>query len=217
MMKEFQRDHVKNLPDVYRKDKDSNNFKILEVERFAVNELRQTLSEIEFILDFNNARGKTLDMWGKRLGQARGVATDEKYLLMIKARIARNISSGSYPDIINAVCLTLDCDPSEVVIVEDTEPCTVKIVALPLETVNRAGLSTSQLIAIVKSLLPSGVKLSTFTFDGTFELAHSYEDMTVDGSTKGLTDTYENMENPDAIGGYLGVTNSDERDEVLPI
>lgn len=216
-MKEFQNEHVKNLPDVYRKDKDSNNYKILEIERFAVNQLRQTLSEIENILDFNNARGKTLDNWGKRLGQARGVATDEKYLLMIKARVARDLSIGSYPDIVNAICLTLNCEPSEVVIVEDAEPCAVKIVTLPLETVNSAGLSSSQLVAIVQSLLPAGVKLSSFTFDGTFELAHSYEDMTVDGEKKGLTDTYEDMRDPDAIGGYVGVTNSDANDELLPI
>lgn len=216
-MKEFQTEHAKNLPDVYRKDKDSNNYKILEIERYAVNKLRDTLAEIENILDFNNARGKTLDLWGQRLGQVRGMATDEKYLLMIKAKIARNLSSGSYPDIINAICLTLECEPSEVVIVEDTEPCTVKVVTLPLETINRAGFSTSQIVAIIQSLLPSGVKLSTFTFDGTFELAHSYEDMKTDGETKGLTDSYENIKNPDAIGGYLGATNSDESDEVLPI
>lgn len=248
MLTDFNANLVKNLPDSYKKTVDSNNFKILEIERITCNDLRKHLwgfyscekcgdtipfgeqicpicgakgvkvnSGVYDILDINNATGKTLDMYGKRVGQARGLADDEKYLLMIKAKIMRNLSNGSYPSIINALCMTFDCEPSKVLLVDGDEPCTVMVEILPLEVINKAGLTTSQTVSIIKSLLPIGVKLQTFLFEGTFELATSYEDMKVDGNIKGLTDTYENMKNPDAIGGYLGVTAGDEADTTLPI
>ena len=227
MQAEFNTNLVKNLPDAYRKTTDSNNFKILEIERIACDDLRSGLRQIynthaeneadEGILNIDNARGKTLDLYGDRVRQARGVATDSQYLLMIKAKIMRNISNGSYPSILNAMCGTFSCDPSQVLITDGEQPCTVKIVSLPLAAINNAGLSTSQTLAIVKSMLPVGISIETFMFGGTFELAFSYEDMKVDGETKGLTDTYENLKNRDAIGGYLGVTVGDENEEILPI
>ena len=218
---------VKNLPDAYKKTSDSNNFKILEVERLACEDLRKGLRQIfnihaekpedEGILNIDNAKGKTLDLYGERVGQARGLATDSKYLMMIKAKIMRNIINGSYQAVVNALCATLNCEPSEVLITEDDEPCTVTLAAIPLTTIIEAGFTTSQIVAIVKAMLPVGVRLNSFLFEGTFELAKSYDDMKVDGDTKGLTDTYENMKNLDAIGGYLGVTQGDENDIILPI
>ena len=71
------------------------------------------------------------------------------------------------------------------------------------------------ILSSLSSSLPSGD--NALTFKRTFELASSYEDMKTDGETKGLTDTYENMKKPDAIGGTLGVTAGDESEELLPI
>ena len=227
MQAEFNKNLVKNLPDAYKKTPDSNNFKILEIERVVCEDLRACLRQIfnfyaetedqEGILNINNATGKTLDLYGERVGQARGLASDEKYILMIKAKIMRNISNGSYPSILTALCNTFSCDPSQIFFTDGEEPFTVNMAALPLEVINNAGLSSSQTVAIIKSLLPVGISLSSFLFDGTFELATSYDDMTIDGETKGLTDTYENMKNMDAIGGYLGVAAGDEADTLLPI
>lgn len=209
-------EHVKNLPDVYKKTADSNNKKILEIESIECNKLRETLQEIDNILDLNNATGKTLDLYGERVGQARGLADDGKYLLMIKAKIMRNLSNGSHESIVNAICATLNCEPSQVVLIED-DTGTVKLMSLPLETIAKSGLTTSQFISILKSMLPIGVPLSYFNLEGTFALAETEEDMEVDGNTEGLTDTEENMKIETSIGGYLGTGTGDENDDTLPI
>ena len=83
--------HAKNLPDAYRKDKDSNNYKILEVERDAVSQLNAMLNQIYEITDLENATGKTLDLYGEKIGQDRGKATDEQYRVLIRAKAVRNL------------------------------------------------------------------------------------------------------------------------------
>ena len=45
-MKFFDDDLVKNLPDAYRKDSESNNYKILQIEKYSMDEFRKTLNEI---------------------------------------------------------------------------------------------------------------------------------------------------------------------------
>ena len=85
-----------NLPDVFCKSKESNNFKLLELERLTLEEYRKTLQELFDMIKLENATGKTLDLYGETVGQARGRATDEQYILMIKAKLMQNLSNGSY-------------------------------------------------------------------------------------------------------------------------
>lgn len=229
MQAEFNTNLVKNLSDAYKKSKDSNNYKILEIERVACDDLRSVLRQIynahaeteadEGIINLNNARGKTLDLYGNRVGQARGQATDSQYLLMIKAKIMRNISNGSYPSIVAAMCMTFACEPSQVLITDGEKPCTVKIVSLPLGAINNAGLSTSQTLAIVKSMLPAGVTVSDFQFDGTFEFGEAETDY---DETKGFSEGVLNEDGTMSaengnLGGYLGAIQGDEQDTLLPI
>ena len=208
MQAEFNKNLVKNLPDAYRKTPDSNNFKILEVERIACNDLRETLHSINDILDINNARGKTLDLYGARVGQPRGLANDAKYLLMIKAKIMRNLSYGTYASVVNALGATFDCDPSLIIIEDGEEPFTARIVAIPLGAIIQAGLTTTQAYAIVKSLLPIGIKLTSFVFEGTFEFGAGEDDF---DDAKGFAN------NEGTIGGYFGTTFTNDSDEILPI
>lgn len=210
MQAEFNENLVKNLPDAFKKTTDSNNYKILEIEKRTLADIRADLQEIDNILDINNARGKTLDLYGERVGQVRGVADDDKYILMIKAKIMRNLSNGSYPSIVNAICETFSCEPSQVYITDGDEPFTVNVVTLPLEVINKAGLSTTQTLAIIKSMLPVGVSLQSFLFDGTFEFSANEDDY---DEEKGFAIS----ESDQSIGGYLGATQGDETDIILPI
>lgn len=208
MQAEYNENLVKNLPDAYKKTTDSNNFKILEVERLALADIRTSLQEVNNILDINNAKGKTLDLYGERVGQVRGLADDDKYLLMIKAKLMRNLSNGSYPSIVAALCETFDCEPSQVIILDGDDPFTVNVTALPLSVINEAGLTTSQTVAILKSMLPVGMTLTSFLFDGTFEFGANDSDY---DETKGFAD------DNGTIGGYFGATSSDISDNTLPI
>lgn len=217
-MKEFDFvNQVNNLPDCYAKGTESNNYKILQIENIAVNGLEADIEAVERSLDIDQATGVTLDLYGEMVNQPRGAATDAQYRLLIKSKIMQNVSTGDYKSVVRAICGMFSCEPSEVLIVEGENPCTVVIELLPLEVINSAGLTATQATAMIARLLPVGVNIESFLYEGTFELAFSYADMQVDGATKGLTDTYENMKNPDAIGGYLGITNGDENEVVLPI
>lgn len=209
MQAEFNSNLVKNLPDAFKKTTDSNNFKILEIERIACNDLRDRLRDISDILDINNATGKSLDMYGERVGQPRGLATDDKYILMIKSKIMRNISVGTYPSVVNAICETFNCEPSQVLITENEEACTITVAALPLAIINAAGLTTSQTVAMIKAMLPVGISVKTFMFEGTFEFSDSENDY---DEEKGFC-----VVEGGTVGGYLGVTNADINEELLPI
>lgn len=207
-MKQFQEEHVNNLPDAYRKDADSNNYKILQIEKVAVSDLKAVLENIKEILDINNAYGKTLDMYGERVGQGRGVASDEQYLLLIKSKIIQNLSNGTRQNVVKGLCYTLNCKPSQIVIT-DGEDCSVNVLSIPLETITKAEMTTSQVLALIKRMLPAGVKLESFLFEGTFEFSDAEDDY---DEEKGFCDIEGGT-----LGGYLGVTSGDTTDTVLPI
>lgn len=205
----FDKEYVKNLPDSYNKLKSSNNYKILNLNKLLIDDFYKDIQTVFDMVDINKATGKTLNLYGDMVNQARGAATDQQYLYLIRAKIASNLAGGSYQDITNAICITFDCEPSQIYIVEAQNPCTVDIIVLPLSVIIHAGFTTSQTLTLIKSLLPVGVTLETFLFEGTFELA----------STEGITDidkgfsSYEGSEN----GGHLGITGTGENDPILPI
>lgn len=217
MKKPFQDIHVLNLPDAFRKDKNSNNYKLLEIEKLSADELRKNLNAVDEILDFEKATGKTLDYYGERVGQPRGSATDAQYLMMIKGKIMLNRVNGSYGSISEALCFMLDCKPDEINIEDDSDPRTVNVNKVPLNTIVKSGMSVNQMLALVQRLLPVNVILKQFLFDGTFEFSGGYDDTAVDGATKGFTGEYGKTMHDDAIGGYLGAANSSDNEAVLPI
>lgn len=196
-MSEFITDnYAMNMPDCYCKTTESNNFKLLELERLTTEKYRETLQDLFNILDLDNARGKTLDMYGDMVGQARGSATDEQYILMIKAKLMRNLSNGSYPSVLNALCVTFNCNPSEICITEGDEPCTIESVALPLDIIIKSNMSTYDTIYLIKQLLPVGIELKSYFFDGTFtfsDIENEYNE----------EEGFGDVEDSD-IGGYFG-------------
>ena len=211
MIPEFNSEnHVKNLPDAYKKTNDSNNYKILEIERSTLNDLRDVLNGIDSILNLDEASGKTLDLYGERVGQLRGIATDDQYRLMIRAKIARNLSNGSYPSILNALAITFNCDPSEISIVEsENESCKVTIERLPLSVIIRAGFTASQTLQIVKAILPVTVLIDSYLFEGTFTFSDAENEYDEEA---GFCDVEDGT-----IGGFLGITPGDMADSILPI
>lgn len=204
--------YVKNLPDCYKKNSDSNNYKILNIERLPIVKLKNDSQEVYNSLDIQQAKGKTLDLYGDMAGQARGVATDEQYILMILSKMMRNLSTGDYASVIKAIYTTFSCDPAEVLIIEKDDPATVELVVLPLRVINRAGLTTRQTVELIKHLMPAGVKLESFLFEGTFEFCETEDEMSIDGDTKGFCDIEGGT-----LGGYLGITYGEDDEPILPI
>lgn len=209
-MIDFNKDnYAKNLPDSFAKEADSNNYKILETERAAVEEDLADLYGIYEIINIDNAYGKTLDRYGERVGQPRGLATDEQYILMIKAKIMRALGNGTYSSVLKSLCETFGCEPEQVYIEETDEPCLVNMVTLPLDILNKSGMTVTQVTQLIKTLLPICVRLDSLSLEGTFEFA---EGEGVYDEAKGFCDVEGG-----SIGGYLGYMSSDENEPILPI
>lgn len=201
--------HVKNLPDTYRKDKESNNYKILEVERDAGTDLNEILSQVYGILDLDNAAGKTLDLHGEKIGQERGSATDEQYRIMIRAKAARSLVNGSYPSICNALCVTFGLNKSDICFDDAHNMCCIEFSKFPVEKINEAGFTEQQAMAIIRSLLPICVTLESISFGGTFTFADAENEM---NENEGFTDVEGGT-----IGGTLGTVYGADEENVLPI
>lgn len=164
--------HVENLPDAYRKTSQSNNAILLEIEREQISIIRDETADVRAILDIDAAFGRTLDLYGARLGQLRGLATDAQYRILLKAKIARDLCNGSFPDIVRCIGLTFSCSPEDIVIREaEFGSGIVNSISFPLDAVNAAGFTNAQATAIVRSLLPIGVKTESLFYAGTFEFA----------------------------------------------
>ena len=128
MVTQFIRDKPEqNLPDAYCKNSDSNNAKLLGIECDAVHALSDAVNSIYDSLDIDKAYGKTLDLYGDMVSQARGKATDEQYRILIKNQITRNFCNGDYNSLMSALCVTFNCNPSDISLVEPEEPCRLRV------------------------------------------------------------------------------------------
>lgn len=197
MRAQFNRENpVKNLPDAYRKTADSNNRKLFDVEQHAMDRLRADIRAVYNSLDIEQATGKTLDMFGDLFDQPRGVATDEQYRVMIKARIIRNLSGSDHDSIVRAISAAFGCNPSEVLLVEPDGTCSVRLENLPFEKLNSSGIDAITAVQIVARMIPAGVQLESLNFSGTFEFGGT--DMVYDEAAG-----FGNVEQ--TIGGTLGL------------
>lgn len=208
MVTRFNREQLeRNLPDVYNKRETSNHAKILGIEKNASDSLRMAAAEISESLDIDEAYGKTLDLYGEMLGQLRGMATDEQYRVLLKNKIIRSFSNSDYNSIVNAICTTFDCAPSDIVLRETEEPCTVTLEGLPITKLNECNIDISTAVKIINSLLPAGVHMEAMSFSGTFEFAGA--EIVYDAEA-GFADEAQ------TIGGYFGLV-SDNAGSNLPV
>lgn len=201
--------HVKNLPDAYAKTNDSNNYKILETERQTLKTIREIIKDVDDCLDLDKAYGKTLDYYGEKVGQVRGVATDEQYRVMIRSKITQNLSDGTHKSVVRSICATFNCDSSDVLIRDNDNTCVIDVVKLPLEAIVKSNFTANQTVAIIKRLLPVCITIDSYLFEGTFEFSESEAEY---DATAGFCDVEGGT-----LGGYLGVTQGDNDDTILPI
>ena len=203
--------NVERLPDCYRKDQDSNNYKLLELNSLAIDELKEDIKLVKNVLDLNLAAGKSLDLYGDMLGQRRGLLNDEQYRYMLFARIGRNIVQGDYQSIMNTLVLMFGSQQGDITLddldlKEEETPCVVKLSKFPISVLMSAGFSSRQAVTMIEMLLPVCVTLSADNFEGTFEFAEI--DQEYDESI-GFADIAQ------SIGGYLGLLLGD--DDTIPI
>ena len=155
--------NVKRLPDAYLKRNadgtPSNHAKMLELNELQRDEFKEAMKQVLESLDIDIATGATLDKFGETINQKRGSLNDEQYRIMLRFKIAKLLNKGDYNSLMTLACFLLECQYGELV-VQDVGNATIEIVSLPLAVLLEAGFTFSQVIDMIKDLIPCGVKIS---------------------------------------------------------
>nr|DAR25827.1 MAG TPA: Protein of unknown function (DUF2612) [Caudoviricetes sp.] len=198
------------LPDCYRKDPESNNYKLLEIGHLAIDKLMNDIIDTKKSKDLTKAYGATLEYFGNMIGQLRGSLDDNQYRYLLYMRIGKNLVTGNYNSVIGVARSMLGMDDnSNELAIDDAEGGNVHIRSIPLATLVASGFSSRQAIQLIKQLLPIGVGIITDGFEGTFEFDSSEN---VYDESKGFADLNN------SFGGYLGLMlGDDDNAPVLPL
>lgn len=190
-------DPIYNLPDSYDKRAESNNSKILRLNKSTTDIIDNATDSVFGALNLNKASGRALDdIWSGRLNLERGSLTDEQYKIRLRTKMMQNIANGSFPDLIEALAYALQCEKSDIHIVESDEPNKVIVKDIPLALLLQADFTTDQVLALINSLLSVNVTVGEYGFTGTFEFGFTENEY---DEEKGFADISQ------TIGGYLGL------------
>ena len=198
------------IPDAFAKTKETNFGKLFIILSEQVNGVTQTVEKIENWRSIDEAKGIVLDKIGSDLEQYRGMADDEIYRLLIKSRIIRAQSSGTFDDIIKAICATVNCTPDQISVISakesrdinlNNERLAIVIEKTPLNSLNAIGMNVGTFTKIIEHSVMAGVRVISINLEGTFEFSETYDDY---DELKG----FANEEG--SIGGFFGDTYLDK-------
>ena len=188
---------IDNLPDSYDKSADSNNSKILRLNKSTTDIMDKVIDSIFGALNLNNTSGRALDdIWSGRLNLERGSLTDEQYKIRLRTKMMQNIANGSFPDLIEALAYALQCEKSDIHIVESDEPNKIVVKNIPLALLLQADFTIDQILALINSLLAVNVTVGEYEFTGTFEFGENENEYDEEKGFANMSQT---------IGGYLGL------------
>lgn len=208
-------DMIQRLTDVYTKNPDSKLGKLMAIFQTQLQQVEDTLKKVEDWRNIDKAEGTTLDMIGQSVVQPRGQATDEIYRVLIKSKIARNLSKTDVNTIITVLTTALDTLPEEITIEErwshptDPEPAALHLSAIPISRLNEVGMAPATFARIVQRTVAAGVDVGVIELAGTFEFATGLEYETDPAAGFGDLDGTE--------GGSLGLSFVPATDQNLPI
>lgn len=212
----FFTDMLNRLTDVYRKDPQSNIGKVIKILTDELDLLKTTFDRIEEWRDVEKAEGAVLDDLGMNVGQPRGAATDEIYRILLRSKVARNLSDGTIDTIIRVISIAVNADPKEIRIQElyndpnNPEPAAIGLIQIPLRKLNEVGMSPKQFVQLVQRTVAAGVRVASIEMTGTFSFS-SHPTQSEYSDTEGFADIAQ------TVGGYLGAMFVDSNDTELPI
>ena len=178
---------LKKLPDNYNKEeaegsgKGSNIRTLFSIVASKFNQLESTVNLIELYKDIDEAQGATLDLIGQDAGQARNGASDPFYRILIKARMARNLSTADVNTIIRALAITLSCPYEEIYISEVSDkgvrlPASIAKVEFPLDSMQDAGMTSEEMKQLLKQIIAGGVNIEEIWLRGSFAFSDVYNE-----------------------------------------
>lgn len=154
-------EYVKNLPDAYRKDKDSNNYKILETEKHSIEIFQADTVEVYDSLDIWKAKGYTLDLYGEIYQIPRNGMDDDTYRLKILLKIIEIKAGSDHTSIIKTLSATLGI-PIEIFNIVDSEISGNIDVEFPYSIFQEAGVSPKEVYDAIKMLLGAAIGVDKF-------------------------------------------------------
>ncbi len=182
----------------YSKESTSNNYKVANAIADEFYEVLSVIEQLNVFKDIDIAEGYALDRIGNEIGQERGEAVDSAYRVMLKLKMSRYLSSGTYDDVKTILANAFNANYSDVEITpnpeDETASVEIKITPLFLGT---AGVSAGQALALMQSVVAAGVRVAAL-LEGTFEFG-SYEGE-ID-ATKGFGD--ETGTTGGTLSGYI--------------
>ncbi len=205
---------LSRLPDVFNKDSSSNITKLLSIITDEQEEINKVFKDIKNYRDIDKALGFTLDKIGGNVQQFRGVANDDIYRILIKAKIARNLSTGDINTIIKTLAITLNTEYQNIEVrplyneIASPEPAAV-FVSVPTVLLNQAGFSINQFGRLVNKIVAGGVSARVL-FKGSFSFSSSFGEIEIDNE-KGFSDLLQ------TIGGSFGAVYDPSNEQQLPI
>lgn len=191
---------VQQLPDCYRKDKDSNNYKLLKLAHASIQGFEDDTQQLYDMLDISKAKGKTLDLYGEAYKQKRGALTDEQFRLVVLQKVAQNFVTSDYDSIVKALSVAFGVDINSFVIEETGKPLEVEVKNLPYDVLQATGIGANAIHQIIKAMITVGITLAPLELTGTFEFsdrADEYNELAGFGNIE------------QSIGGYFGLIAED--------
>ncbi|MGE7828888.1 hypothetical protein [Paenibacillus sp. NPDC093718] len=209
------KDMLRRFADAYNKDPQSNLGKLVGILHGQLQQVNESLERIREWRSIDDAEGTTLDRIGENIVQTRGASTDEVYRVLLKSKIARNLSKTDVNTIIQVLSLALDCPYSDIRIVpkhndpSEPEPAAISLIKVPTKRLNEVGMSPLQFGQIIQKTVAAGVRVAQIELTGTFQFSSKYAELET-GPT-GFAD--EAM----TTGGTLGEVYIPGNDYPLPI
>ncbi|MBH0171012.1 hypothetical protein [Fictibacillus sp. 18YEL24] len=206
-------DFMRKLTDIFTKKEDSKVSKLVLLLSEQLDSLSNTLIKVENWRDIDTAEGSTLDLIGENVGQRRGQATDEMMRVLIKARIARNSSDGTFDKVIVALANSINASPSKIKIralYNEGEPAAVIIEGVPIAELNKVGMTALQFGYIAQQVVASGIRVDSIDLRGTFSFSSQNNTLQFDPAA-GFAPSDQSS------GGTLGATFNPNEEISLPI
>jgi len=204
---------LKRLTDNYRKDPESNVGKLLNIAAGELEDIKASIEKTGQWRSIDDAQGKTLDRIGANFQQLRGQAPDSVYRILIKSKIARNLSDGSINTLIQTLAITLDIEPEGIKIRElwsdaSPEPAAI-FIGVPYDALNVVGMTLNQFGRLCNRIVAAGVRADVLV-EGTFEFSSIVDESETDSEAG-----FSNLEQ--TTGGYLGAAYDPVYDPDLPL
>lgn len=164
------------LTSAYNRLKTSNIGKLFSILATGYESIHTANRKVLNYRDIDQAKGHTLDKWGKNVGVARGGLPDSIYRIYIKTKLSSLISGGDINTVINSAATIFDISTYDVSVVEEY-PSKVTV-SIPEGAVLTLGDEYDTRVAVarefLKKIIAAGINLNLIIVASPETNTHAY-------------------------------------------